>query len=336
MKPNYFKIGIFVIIAVILIIAGVTIFGSGLMGKDKLYFETYFDTSISGLNVGAPVENLGVRIGKVEKITFVTSEYKFPLDSEDFFRFQHIVMVLASVDTENLPVLDYEQRKANITRLISNGLRIRLASNLLTGQGYLQCDYIDPNRFTIIEPTWGPENLYVPSAPGEFSTLKQSVDKILTRLEKIDTQKMAQLIDEILNSIVQAFDDANIPELSNKLQDLFATTDQAVADANLGRVGDEFYVLISELRQTNRNLDKLLSGDKPEAAKRSLADVINQLQKTLVKIDRFVSSQGPQTADTLDDLRQAVADLKDLVEDLKRNPSSVFFGQPPDKLEIPK
>jgi ABC-type transporter Mla subunit MlaD len=336
MKPNYFKIGIFVIIAVILIIAGVTFFGSGLFGKEKLYFETYFNTSISGLNVGAPVENLGVRIGKVEKITFVTSEYEFPLGSEDFFRFQHIVMVLASVDAENLPAHDYEQRKANLTRLISNGLRIRLASNLLTGQGYLQCDYIDPNRFEIIEPGWKPENLYVPSAPGEFSTLKQSVDKILTRLEKIDTQKMAQLIDEILNSVVQAFDDANIPELSNKLQDLFATTDEAVFDANLGRVGSEMYVLLNELRQTNRNLNKLLSGDKPQAANRSLSDVISQLQSTLVKIDRFVSSQGPQAADTLDDLRQAVANLKDLVEDLKRNPSSVFFGQPPDKLEIPK
>jgi ABC-type transporter Mla subunit MlaD len=336
MKPNYFKIGIFVIMAVILIIASVTIFGSGLFGKEKLYFETYFDTSISGLNVGAPVENLGVRIGKVEKITFVTSEYEFELDSDDFFRYQHIVMVLVSLDTENLPAFDYEQRKANLTRLISNGLRIRLASNLLTGQGYLQCDYIDPNRFDIIEPTWEPEHLYVPSAPGEFSTLKQSVDKILFRLEKIDTRKMAQLIEEILNSIVQAFDDANIPELSNKLQDLFATTDQAVADANLGRVGDEMYVLLSELRQTNRNLDKLLSGDNPEAAKRSLADVIDQLQKTMVKIDRFVSSQGPQTADALDDLRQAVANLKDLVENLKRNPSSALFGKPPDKLEIPK
>jgi paraquat-inducible protein B len=245
-------------------------------------------------------------------------------------------MVLASVDAEKLPAFDYEQRKANLTRLISNGLRIRLASNLLTGQGYLQCDYIDPNRFDVIEPMWEPENLYVPSAPGEFSTLKESVDKILFRLEKIDTRKMARLIDEILNSIVQAFQDANIPELSNKLQDLFATADQAVADANLGRLGGEMYVLLNELRQTNRNLDKLLSGDKPEAAKRSLADVIGQLQKTLVKIDSFVSSQGPQAADTLDDLRQAAANLKDLVEDLKRNPSSVFFGQPPDKLEIPK
>lgn len=336
MKPNYFKIGIFVIIAVILIIAGVTFFGSGLFGKDKLYFETYFDTSISGLNVGAPVENLGVRIGKVEKITFVTNEYEFPLDSDDFFRYQHIVMVLVSVDAEKLPAFDYEQRKANLTRLISNGLRIRLASNLLTGQGYLQCDYIDPNRFDVIEPSWEPENLYVPSAPGEFSTLKDSVDKILFRLEKIDTRKMARLIDEILNSIVQAFQDANIPELSNKLQDLFATADQAVSDANLGRLGGEMYVLLNELRQTNRNLDKLLSGDKPEAAKRSLSDVIGQLQKTLVKIDSFVSSQGPQAADTLDDLRQAAANLKDLVDDLKRNPSSVFFGQPPDKLEIPQ
>ena len=73
-KPNYFKIGIFVIVAVILILAAVAIWGSGLFAEEKVYFETYFDESISGLSVGAPVEIRGVQIGRVERITFARNE----------------------------------------------------------------------------------------------------------------------------------------------------------------------------------------------------------------------------------------------------------------------
>ena len=70
MKPNYFKIGLFVIIAICLLVAAIIFFGSGMLTKEKTYFETYFNGSVSGLNIGAPVEVRGVRMGQVEKIIF--------------------------------------------------------------------------------------------------------------------------------------------------------------------------------------------------------------------------------------------------------------------------
>jgi phospholipid/cholesterol/gamma-HCH transport system substrate-binding protein/paraquat-inducible protein B len=140
MKPNYFKIGVFVVIAFILILSAIVVFGSGLLTKEKLYFETYFDDSVSGLSIGA------------------------------------------------------KEIEENLKQLVKRGLRLRLASNLLTGQAYLQGDYLDPNRYPVMSVPWDPEHFYIPSAPGELTTLKQSVDRILIRLEKIDTDKIGELI----------------------------------------------------------------------------------------------------------------------------------------------
>ena len=87
MKPNYFKIGVFVIVAFTLVLTAVVVFGSGLFAEEKLYFETYFDGSVSGLNIGAHMENRGVRMGQVEKITFAGDEYNLPAGSEDYFKY---------------------------------------------------------------------------------------------------------------------------------------------------------------------------------------------------------------------------------------------------------
>ena len=67
-KANYFKIGLFFIISAILIVTAVVVWGAGLFAKNKVYFETYFNSSVTGLDVGSSVELMGVKIGRVENI----------------------------------------------------------------------------------------------------------------------------------------------------------------------------------------------------------------------------------------------------------------------------
>ena len=146
MKPNYFKIGVFVIVAFILILAAVVVFGAGLFAEEKLYFETYFDSSVSGLNIGAPMEFRGVRMGQVEKITFARNEYELTVGSEDYYKYANRVVILVSIDKANLPEMSLADRRENLEEMTSRGFRIRLSSNLLTGLAYLQGNFLDPNK----------------------------------------------------------------------------------------------------------------------------------------------------------------------------------------------
>jgi len=332
-KANYFKIGLFVIVAVVLILVAVALFGSGVFAEERMYFETYFDGSVSGLNVGAPVEYRGVRMGRVEKVTFAVNEYKLPVGSEEFFKYQRLIMVLASVDTENLPAKTPQERQANLKRMVSGGLRLRLASNILTGLAFLQADYLDPNQFPVLEVSWKPKNIYVPSAPGELSTMKESVDKILFRLEKIDTERIGQLIEQLLVAVVQAVDDANVPEVSKGVEDLVASAKQAVEDADVSAISEEIIGLFAEARQTNQDLKKLLASEKTNARMANVPKMIGQLNATLQRIDKLIVSQTPQIEQALKDLRQTSANLKELTENLKKHPSEVIFSQPPPKSE---
>src|SRR4030042_4168189 len=100
-RPSYFKIGLFVIVGGLLILAAVVVLGSGLLRQEKAYFETYFDESISGLSVGSPVEFRGVRIGLVEKISFIRDEYDVLGPPSAISKYEHYVIVLCAVLREN-------------------------------------------------------------------------------------------------------------------------------------------------------------------------------------------------------------------------------------------
>ena len=75
-------IGGFVVGALVLVVAGVMVFGSGRILKRTMKWTLFFEDSINGLDVGAPVVFQGVQIGTVEDITLWIDPRKvFPTDA---------------------------------------------------------------------------------------------------------------------------------------------------------------------------------------------------------------------------------------------------------------
>ena len=67
-QANRMMIGGFVVIAVIIMAASLVVFGSGKFFQKTEKYVMYFDGSVKGLNVGAPVLFQGVQIGSVTSI----------------------------------------------------------------------------------------------------------------------------------------------------------------------------------------------------------------------------------------------------------------------------
>jgi len=295
-KPNYFKIGLFIIISATLIVVAVIIWGAGLFTKKKIYFETYFDSTVTGLSPGASVELRGVKIGQVESIDFASAVYYISTDPTEVSRHERYVRVLCSIDKKESEgrvrrgdITD-EQTKARMRNLIYQGLRLRLASNILTNQAYLEGTFIDPNRFPVLDIKWEPHYVYIPSAPGQFSTMKDSVDKILAKLEEVD-----------------------VSGLTEEIQGFF-----------------------SEIRETNQEIKKLLMNPDPNAETANLAEVLTRLDNTLESINREIRIQSPEVDRFVSNLRAISDDMKELTATLKKHPSGLIFSLPPSKSEIIK
>jgi paraquat-inducible protein B len=338
-------------------LAAVVVFGSGLFMQKKLYFETYFDGSVTGLTVGSPVELRGVRIGRVEKIVFVRDEYELEARPSEAPSYQQYVMVLCSVRRDNLPEDSDEERMVRLKVMVARGLRVRLSPNLLTGQAYLEADYVDPLRFKVLDIGWKPRNPHVPSAPGEFETLKDSVDKVLFRLQELDIDKLVVAVERVLTSLDTAIADARIPEISKEATDLlavtrkqikeletakissaaqklFASADVALADANVPALSHELENLIAELRDTNSNLQKLVASPEPIAGPISLPEMVARLNRTLTRVDKLISTEKPQIEVILANFKEISDNVRELTENLKRHPSELLRSRAPLESEV--
>ena len=63
-------IGGFTVGALALLLVAVFIFGGGqFLHADKVRFVIFFDSSLNGLEIGAPVKMQGVKVGEVTEIT---------------------------------------------------------------------------------------------------------------------------------------------------------------------------------------------------------------------------------------------------------------------------
>ncbi len=356
-KPNYFTIGLFVIFAISLLMAAVVVFGAGMLERDERFFETYFDESITGLTLGAALEFRGVPIGKVETITFVAGAYPSAKVDKQSIPYGDFVRVVFSVPLKNMPEFAAEETDAVLDRMIEQGLRVRVNSNILTGQAYLEANYLDPNRFEVLEVPWVPINYYIPSAPSELTTMKESLDNILNSLQEIDVAGLVDTFQAVLDSLNGAISDADLGQVSLEMtsllresrqkvkdfdtkeislatQRLIHSLDQTVADANVPELSEEARQFVAEIRKTNESLQDLLAMS-PDAST-NLPEVLARLDRALLSVDRLVSSERPQIEVIIANFRAISDNLKELTESLREQPSELLFNKPPRKSEVYK
>jgi len=129
-------IGIFVVVAIALLVAAILILGSGKFFKDNPKFVMYFQGSVKGLSVGSPMVFRGVKVGTV-------TEIKMLLNPKDL---SLVIPVYVEFERESLGAVPGSEssemyKKATGTRgflvkeLIGQGLRAQLEmQSIVTGQ----------------------------------------------------------------------------------------------------------------------------------------------------------------------------------------------------------
>ena len=138
-KTSYFKLGLFVLAAIVLAVAGILVLGVGALMRETIALETYLDESVQGLSVGSPVKERGVQIGIVEEINFARNTYS--LDSKnDPNNYGRYVVVKMSLPAQG----KFQADRLNAE--IERGLRVRLVAQGITGQLFLEVDYLDPEK----------------------------------------------------------------------------------------------------------------------------------------------------------------------------------------------
>ncbi len=307
-KARYYKIGVFVIIGSILAVIAVIVFGAGKFFREAILIETYFDQSVQGLDVGAPLKYQGVRIGDVKQIAFAFNEYRTShtyvvVRCEIFQKLVGIRKSTGRVPTE-------EERISRIKELIEKGLRLQLDSGGITGVAFLNMVYLDPKRFPPLEIDWEPESLYIPSAPGTITQITQAIENLTETLETIDIKGMTDKVNQILVNVNKVIEDAQIPLIAQDARELLDT-----------------------LENNSKRLDSILQSKEVQQTLSNLSQTLENVNTASRKFNRFTSTERQKLDQILEEIKITSENLRELTDTAKKYPSWFLFGNPPPRLD---
>ncbi len=273
----------------------------------KVRFVLFFEDSVRGLSVGAPVEFKGIKVGSVIDIHL---QYD---DKKGAFR----IPVLVELEPER--VADRAERMKKAPRevfqaLVKKGLRARLQTgNLLTGQLFVDLDMQPKTPIRLVAA--GRAEPELPTVQGKFEQVTESVTSILDKLDRID---YAGIGAELKGTLKGANAIANAPSLEASLNDLAASL---ASMRSLLRKVDARAEPITE------NLEQAL------AAARSTLD---KAKSTMAIADGVLAADSPLQGNVIkltQELAATAKSVRTLVEMLERDPQSLIFGRknPPEQ-----
>lgn len=325
-KAHYFKIGVFTVGGLILAVLAIIVFGAGSLFETKFKVESYFDESVQGLSVGAPLKFRGVTIGSVEHVGFVRSEYFKELSEEDRLRYSAYIFVSVHIK-EIFPGRTVEERRTELMRRVQEGLRVRLTSHLVTGAVYLEADYYDPKEYPQVPISWTPKMTYIPSGRSTVTVLGSALNKIAKDLEQAEVHKVTADLDGLILSITKLAKDADTNHLTTQAGQALGELNGALQQSRSLLNNPAIQKIISDATATTGELS--LASKQIRRVSDELPGTVMRLDSTLRRVDHLIAAKSQDVDEILVNLRVVSADLRELMTNAKRYPSQVLLGEAP-------
>ena len=262
--------------------------------RKELYL-LHFTDSVRGLNIDAPVEFRGIKIGRV-----VDLKLEYDQESLDFR-----IPVLVEIEPERMVVFGQDESVDDtaLEKLVAKGLRAQLKiGSLITGQLVVEFG---------IHPDASPAKVVQTGRYTELPTIPAPLERITANLaqilEKLQNLPIEQIGDELLATVKGS----NQLISSVRLDDTMASLDSTINEArqfvqDLNKRVSPLDDTINEARQFVENLNKGMGPQLQEAA--------TQLSQALGQLNQFGRQANaritPQAERTLIMLQQTLSDIQ--------------------------
>ena len=217
-------VGIFVACGICIALMAIIWLGMSRFLQKGNYYLTFFDESVQGLDIDAPVKYRGVSIGRVAKIGVAP-------DSQ-------LIQVLLKIES-------------------GQGLERDIVAQLrlvgITGSVFIELD-----RKAKGEPDRSPARSFpseypvVASKPSDISELLRGIDDVLYQISSLDLEGISGRLKLSLDNLSRMIADTNVKAISDDIQSFFESADRILDNKRWERIS-------GALEETTQSLNPLIN-----------------------------------------------------------------------------
>lgn len=330
MKSAVFRIGVFTVAGLVLtVLALVAAGGKWFVSREQARMD--FDSSVYGLQVGAPVVFRGVRLGQVVHVGLAPAA---PGAIAVPVRVELDRSLLLELLGEPLPMTE-----PAVDRLVARGLVANLATqSLLTGQLYINLDLgrpPAPPAANAAAPT--PAAGATADGMAQIPTTRTRLQTLQAQLEQLD---LAQLGRDLTAAAAAARQLVADPETQRLVQRTAAAA--AAMERLATRLEADWPPLAAQARATLAATERTVATageaatqvkELAAAGQPALADLratADELQRSAAALRQTVSSDSElhrNAVRTLEEVAQAARSLRTLADTLDQHPDALLRGR---------
>ena len=327
-KTSPALIGAFVVGAVVLLVIAVIAFGSGQLFRQTKEFVLYFDGTVNGLHIGAPVKFKGVEIGSVKNILL-------QLDNDT--RVDKIPVII-EIDLKKLTSrgatgVIVEKNEVLQKAVVEQSLRAQLRTeSMVTGVLYVGFDFFPGAPLTLVQKA-NTEHKYqeIPTTPTDLQQFQEAATRIVAKLEEIDFKGLMTSVTKAVDGVDQL---VNSPDLRSALRGLDQTmpkVDRAISDIDKLATNLDGSVsrLSTDLTQTSEAARNAMQ--QAGVTLKQTDAALQAAEAVMTNVNGVMDPESPTFYEFRKSMREvsaAARTLRLLSGYIERNPRALIFGKP--------
>lgn len=320
MKRHAFLVGAFVLLALVLVVAGVLTLNKSGWFHTRHQAVVYFDDSVKGLYIGAPVTFRGVKMGEVTRIGVEVNQQTLVAR----------IPVTLTLGTESLQMDSGsgQTRELDLAELVKRGLRARLIlQSVVTGQTAIELDFRPDLPGRLLADGKGP----IPEIP----TMQDKLDALITQVQELPLGEMVAELRQSMRTLNDTLKTSQTA-IEKTSQQLNATGVQArqtlaTADAALKNVEAQTTLTLQSLQQLSDTTRGTVTQMQPTLQQtlqetRLAAEGARRAMQDLAAVAAPGSPLRTDVNAAVSDLSQAARSLRSFADQVEREPNSLIFG----------
>jgi len=311
-KVNPVAVGLFVITALLLAVGALIVAGIGDAFKEKHYAVMHFTDPIGGLDVGAPVEFKGVRVGAVTDIRLV-------YDPETRTSRAPVVIQLEPDQWDVERGERCEDLAAQAKLMIADGMRGQLEmQSLLTGKLKVVLKMAPDRPAKLVGGD--PEYVEIPTIPTSLSQVREEFEELPIEDIIRDTHRLIQSLADMAGSGDLTNTVASLRETLAKLSGTTAAIEKQIEpiSGHVSNVSSSLQATLAVSRHALGNIDT------------NISELATSLTRTSDHAGSVLEANSPlrlQTQEALREVTAAARSLRTLADYLERHPESLLRGK---------
>lgn len=313
------RLGIFLVVSSTILLIIVAFFTAReFFKKEDTYFIAYKGISVGGLEVGSPVKYLGIKVGNITNIT---------IDPEDV---NSVIVELAL--KPGTPIK--EDAEAEITSIGITGLKtIEIKGGSNDARSLEPDSFIKPGS-SITDEITGKAEIIAEKAEKVLNNLQSftqpdNLNKIIVLVEKIThlaenanqtLQKVDSVVTDSQDDIRKTISDAR--QISSRLNKSSISLQESLTRINYLVKSDTVGDILENFRDVSLKLKEAEVGKMIE----NIANVANQTQELLLKVDNDLDRSSQDFSESLRMLRITLGNLAEASRKINDDPSILIRG----------